>query len=160
MRSESEQLDVSWPITAVDCPQPPYTHCSDVQAITRSTRGRFAGNVWRPGCLRFFLSGVAGSASRSPSAATSRLLTPGSSSNSSNCWLVNLSLPGPYFAIRCRRSLSSSNWTRSSESCSRCDVTSNCCFSCSMISASEGVREVVGVDGVAEWKGAFTMSID
>jgi len=29
-----------------------------------------------------------------------------------------------------------------------------------MISASEGAREVVGVDGVAEWKGAFNMSID
>ena len=32
-------------------------------------------------------------------------LTPGSSSKSSNCWLVSVSLPGLYLAIRCRRSL-------------------------------------------------------
>jgi hypothetical protein len=39
-------------------------------------------------------------------------------------------------------------------------VASNCCFSCSMISASDGATGVVGVDGVAEGKGVFTLSID
>ena len=97
----------SWPITTVSAPQPVHTHCSGAQAITRSTRRRFDGNDCRPGCLRFVF-GEDGSASRWLSASTSALLTPGSSSNNSNCALESFSLPGPYFAMRCNRKRSSS----------------------------------------------------
>src|ERR1035438_1953806 len=87
-------------------------HCSGVQAITRSTRGRSAGSVWRPGCLRlFFFSGVDGSASRSLSAVTSTLLTPGSNSNNSSCRLLSFSPPGPYLAIS-ERNKFRSGWQR------------------------------------------------
>lgn len=96
---------------------------------------------------------------RSLSAATSRLLTPGSNSNSSNCWSLSFSLPRPYFAMRARRICSFSARIIISANCSRCDVTSSCrevvsscCLSSVMISAS-GVVECECTKGL---KGLLT----
>ena len=68
-------------------------HCCSAQAITRSTRGKSAGSSWRPGCGRRFFCAGAGGASRSLSAWTSVLLTPGSHSSSSSCASLSFSLP-------------------------------------------------------------------
>jgi len=101
----------SYPITAVGWPHAEQVHCSGAQAITRSTRGNSAGNSCRPGCLRRFrLSAGSGSGSRTLSAWTSTLLTPGSSSSRLSCASESFSLPGPYFLIRCSRNCASSAW--------------------------------------------------
>src|ERR1700693_2893980 len=67
-------------MTALAWPQASQAHCSGVQTITRSTRGKPAGSSCRPGCWRLFgccFSG-AGRGSRWLSAWTSASLTPGS----------------------------------------------------------------------------------
>jgi len=97
-------------MTSVASPQCAQRDCSGEQGIARSTRARFAGNACRPGCCRGRLcwsGAAAGRGLRSLSAATSRLLTPGSSSNSSSCvslsffagWtvLLNTLQPQPFF---------------------------------------------------------------
>ena len=94
-----------------------------------------------------FCGARAATGSRSLSACTSTLLTPGSSSNNSNCAAESFSLPGPYFSISCRRNRSSSTWIFSSAYCSRCSVVASCCLSCSTNSASEGEAGVEAAEG-------------
>ena len=53
---------------------------------------------------------LGGKGSRALSACTSRLLTPGSSSNNWSCASLSFSLPGPYFWMRCNRNRSSKTW--------------------------------------------------
>src|ERR1019366_4024057 len=98
-------------MTALTWPQALQVHCSGVQAITRSTRGKTAGSCCRPGCLRLCCCFAgAGSGSRPLSVWTSALLTPGSRSSNWSCASLSFSLPGPYFLIRCNRSRSSNTW--------------------------------------------------
>ena len=101
----------SYPITAVGWPQAEQVHCSGAQAITRSTRGNPAGSSCRPGCLRrFWLLAGSGSGSRTLSAWTSTLLTPGSSSSRLSCASLSFSLPGPYFLISANRNCPFRSW--------------------------------------------------
>src|SRR5882724_12344323 len=101
----------SYPITVIAWPQLLQVHCSGVQAITRSTRGKFAGSSCRPGCRRGrFVLTDSGRGPRSLSIWTSRLLTPGSSSRRSSWASLSFSLPGPYFWMRCNRKRSSNTW--------------------------------------------------
>src|SRR5580698_5046039 len=93
-------------------------HCSGVQAIIRSTRGRFAGSSCRPGCfplLFFFVVVVVagdapGKGSRWLSASTSLALTPGSRSSNCNWLSLSFSLLAPYLRIISRRRRSSNAW--------------------------------------------------